>query len=363
VSLFKNCIRDKICTVLNTNLQLDIISWSTYSHRKRSMGTKLPPKNQDDQVPAIACGANSAEPMSDVDSCASMLSGSSRRSRFSQSNSLGSSCSNGSSKSKPSGTRPRLLLAASQQRRDDRKALKANLEQERKKKEAERPHSGPFSVHALGVEAMSIGYVSAMIGSMVMDPRKDKQMQMAKKDSDDLLRALRRNGSSTPMSPTTPILKENEPHTPAARAQSTFDSRPHDQTTVRKQKPVGNEDLDSLPPPREATEKKIADYRRSRSTTSAPVELPTRTLGRDNTRTVIAESAEDTEYQARVFDLRTWDMYQLINEARSKQKHPPYEPPADHQGCASDRRYSQSETMSTSSSSHTNNMIFSFDME
>jgi hypothetical protein len=262
----------------------------------------------EDQVPTIACGANSANSMSDVDCCSSMLSESSQ--------------------------------------------------------EAARPHSNPFSVHALGLEAMSIGYVSAMIGSLVMDPQKDDLMQMAKKKSNDQLRALRRNASSTPMRPTTPTLREKQPHTHAARANSILSFCPNDQISVRKQTPVGKDDLDSLPPPRKVTEKMIADYRQSRSTTSAPVELPTKASCHNNTHIGIAESADETAYQTRLYDHRTWDMYQLINEARSKQKNTAYELPSEnHHASDSDRCYLQSEPMSNSSSSHTNNLIFSIDME
>lgn len=76
----------------------------------------------------------------------------------------------------------------------------------------------------------------------------------------------------------------------------------------------------SLPPPVHEAEMKINQYIRdfhsSEKRNSSPVALRRHHLQHDEQHQQQARSAEDAAYLARLYDLRTWNMYKLIKEAR-----------------------------------------------
>lgn len=255
--------------------------------------------------------------------------------------SSGSHSSNRSSRSRSSDS-----FLASQQRSD----LRQPDTQQGKKK-----HQDPFAVHAVGIESMNIGSLSAIIGSLVMDRKREKQLPQEKQNPDIIHRNVRRSSTTRPASRLTaptedPILRR-------PRAQSMLDSLPpREQKHIQR---IVEHDADALPRPRVETERKIADYIRSQSVTTTPMELPANLARPYDPPTSVAHSADEEEHLARLYDLRTWNMYKLINDARANQDHPSYEN-QDNLDSSDESRQSQAAMMRRSSS---HSMMFDLDME
>lgn len=215
-------------------------------------------------------------------------------------------------------------------------------------------HQDSFAVHAVGIESMNVGSLSAMIGSLVMDRRREKQMIQEKQHPDKLLRDLHRSASTRPTSRFTATTEDRQTRRP--RAQSMLDNHPREQKHIQH---IVEHDADALPRPRVETERKIADYIRSQSATTTPMELPVNQTRLHDPLTSVAHSAGEEEHLARLYDLRTWNMYKRINDARANQDHSTYEN-KDHLDSSDESRQSQSRMLRRSSS---HSMMFELDME
>lgn len=85
---------------------------------------------------------------------------------------------------------------------------------------------------------------------------------------------------------------------------------------------------ESLPAPWHETEMKIAAYLRKKDKLSNPMELPTK--GQKPMKCHIPVSnSQDTSYLERLYALRTWNMYNLISDARSDSAYQPSPPRSD----------------------------------
>jgi len=299
--------------------------------RSRSIGTGA--SRIVHQVPSSYCDdcINFSDGVSFA-STASVLSERSRKSDSTQ-HSVGSSSSHVSYSSRASDS-----IVASQQRRN------ANVNDNSSKK----TQCDPFGVHALGIESLSISSFSSMIGSLVTEPRKEKQHSIR------VLRDLRRGAATRTPSPS---LAEGGPlmRTPTPRV---VDLQLNDHVKMQR---IIEHDGEALPRPKLETERIFADYARSRSGTSTPVKLPSRSSQQQNQTVAVAHSSEEEEkYLSRLYNIRTWNMYKLINEARSQQDHEHYELTQKQNPYTNDQLEAQAD-MTTPSSSH--GMMFHIDME
>lgn len=102
--------------------------------------------------------------------------------------------------------------------------------------------------------------------------------------------------------------------------------------------------IESLPPP-------LHEARpRGRRSSSLPVRCPP----------APSQDGEDAEYLSKVYDMRTWNMYELINDSR-KRRQVSYHPSATEEE-HSEERLPETPTRVSESSLH-HNMIFDFDFE
>ena len=113
--------------------------------------------------------------------------------------------------------------------------------------------------------------------------------------------------------------------------------------------------IESLPPPIHEVKK------RQRGSSSLPVRCPSQRRPTDGTLSSLSEDG-DSEYLSKLYDLRTWNMYRLITEARRKQQFE-YQPSVveEKTGETEDEDYLVDEQ--EDSSSFTANMIFAMDFE
>lgn len=81
-------------------------------------------------------------------------------------------------------------------------------------------------------------------------------------------------------------------------------------------------DGDSLPAPWDETQMKIAQYLSHANSKTTPLECPPRTQGVSTSADEIVCSHDDA-YLERLYNLRTWNMYKLISEAREDDGYAP----------------------------------------
>lgn len=85
---------------------------------------------------------------------------------------------------------------------------------------------------------------------------------------------------------------------------------------------------ESLPAPWHETEMKIAAFLRKQDKLSNPMELPAKGQQPMKCHIPVSQS-QDTSYLERLYALRTWNMYNLISDARSDSAYQPSPPRSD----------------------------------
>ncbi len=118
--------------------------------------------------------------------------------------------------------------------------------------------------------------------------------------------------------------------------------------------------IESLPPPIHEVKKRL------RGSSSLPVRCPSRRRPPPSTNDTLSSFSEDddAEYLSKIYDLRTWNMYKLITEARRKQQFQ-YQPSSvvEEKTCELEDDVHVIMEEQEDSSSFTANMIFAFDYE